>query len=99
MQTETQTARKTATKIDIKTRPDYGNVVGSQLRALYLCLEDQYTQLSKSVDEMMERICTLGSTLLGRWQSASITPSFVSIRGSIRRHRICSPVSEWTMRR
>jgi len=99
MQTETQTARKRATKIHIKTRHDYWNVVGAQFLALYLCLEDQYTQLSKSVEEMVERIRALGSTLLGRWQRASSTPSFVSIRGNIRRHRICSPVSEWTMRR
>jgi len=82
-----------------KTQHDYWNAVGLQCRALHLCLEDQYKQLSDSVDEVTERLCTLVAALWGRWQSASITPGFATIRGNIRRHGICPPVSEWTMRR
>lgn len=49
----------------VKTRNYHWNVVGPQFRSLHLLFEEQYTALAESIDEIAERIRSLGYNAVG----------------------------------
>lgn len=65
--------------IYIKTRNYHWNVVGSLFYALHELLEEQYEKLADEIDEIAERIRTLGNPAIGTIQEfqqhATITES------------------------
>ncbi|WHF50313.1 DNA starvation/stationary phase protection protein [Chryseobacterium gotjawalense] len=49
----------------IKLRKFHWNLSGDNFMELHLLFEDQYTQVGEAVDEVAERISTLGGTAIG----------------------------------
>lgn len=53
----------------LKTQNFHWNVTGPQFRSLHLLFEEQYTDLQTAVDEVAERIRSLGDTAPGSFKS------------------------------
>ena len=53
----------------LQTHNFHWNVTGPQFRELHLLFEEQYTELATAVDEIAERIRTLGDTAPGTYKA------------------------------
>ncbi|MGI9316534.1 MAG: Dps family protein, partial [bacterium] len=57
------------------------NVTGPQFRELHLMFEEHYTELATAVDEIAERIRTLGVVAPGTYRSFSENSSIEEVEG------------------
>ena len=53
----------------LKTQNYHWNVTGPQFKSLHEMFEEQYTDLAAAIDEIAERIRTLGETAPGTWKA------------------------------
>jgi starvation-inducible DNA-binding protein len=59
----------------LKTHGYHWNVTGPHFRSLHLMFEEQYTELADAVDEIAERIRTLGSLAPGSYGEMAVLTS------------------------
>jgi starvation-inducible DNA-binding protein len=59
----------------LKTHGYHWNVTGPHFRSLHLMFEDQYTELAEAVDEIAERIRTLGVPAPGTYREMAALTS------------------------
>ncbi|UQY80355.1 DNA protection during starvation protein [Candidatus Hepatincola sp. Av] len=55
----------------LKTQNYHWNVRGANFMSLHLLFQDQYTDLASAIDEIAERIVTLGSHAIGSYKAFS----------------------------
>ena len=65
----------------LQTHNFHWNVTGPQFRELHLMFEEQYTELSTAVDEIAERIRTLGLPAPGTYKAFAAMSSIEEIDG------------------
>ena len=65
----------------LQTHNFHWNVTGPQFRELHLMFEEHYTELATAVDEIAERIRTLGSTAPGTYKEFASLSSIEEIAG------------------
>jgi len=65
----------------LKTHNFHWNVTGPQFRELHLMYEEQYTELSTAVDEIAERIRTLGFPAPGTYGAYAKLTSIAEVDG------------------
>ena len=65
----------------LKTHNFHWNVTGPQFRELHLMFEEHYTELATAVDEIAERIRTLGVAAPGTYKSFAELSSIQEIEG------------------
>ena len=66
----------------LKTHNYHWNVTGPRFRELHLMFEEQYTELATAVDEIAERIRTLGAFAPGSYAEFSELSSIKEARGA-----------------
>ena len=59
----------------IKTRKYHWNVAGPSFKEYHEFFEEQYTQLEQIIDQVAERIRTLGVSRSRRWPTSSAAPA------------------------
>ena len=67
----------------LKTHNYHWNVTGPRFRELHLMFEEQYTELATAVDEIAERIRTLGAFAPGSYAEFSELSSIKEARGAL----------------
>lgn len=65
----------------LQTHNFHWNVTGPQFRALHLMFEEHYTELATAVDEIAERIRSLGIAAPGTYQAFSSLSSIEEVDG------------------
>ena len=65
----------------LQTHNFHWNVTGPQFRELHLLFEEQYTELATAVDEIAERIRTLGDAAPGTYRAFAELSSIEEIDG------------------
>ncbi len=65
----------------LQTHNFHWNVTGPQFRELHLMFEEHYTELATAVDEIAERIRTLGEVAPGTYKAFSALSSIPEIDG------------------
>ncbi len=65
----------------LQTHNFHWNVTGPQFRELHLMFEEQYTELAVAVDEIAERIRTLGAHAPGTYREFSMLTSVAEEEG------------------
>ena len=65
----------------LQTHNFHWNVTGPQFRELHLLFEAQYTELATAVDEIAERIRTLGAAAPGTYRAFAALSSIKEIHG------------------
>ncbi len=65
----------------LQTHNFHWNVAGSQFRELHLMFEEHYTELAVAVDDIAERILTLGMAAPGTYQTFSALSSIKEVEG------------------
>ncbi|WP_218311767.1 Dps family protein [Alteromonas antoniana] len=65
----------------LQTHNFHWNVTGPQFRELHLMFEEHYTELAEAVDEIAERIRTLGIAAPGTYKSFSQLSSIEEVEG------------------
>ncbi|WP_334021322.1 Dps family protein [Alteromonas sp. S015] len=65
----------------LQTHNFHWNVEGPQFRELHLMFEEHYTELAEAVDEIAERIRTLGVAAPGTYKSFSELSSIEEVEG------------------
>lgn len=65
----------------LQTHNFHWNVTGVQFRELHLMFEEQYTELATAVDEIAERIRTLGVAAPGTYKSFAELSSINEVEG------------------
>ena len=65
----------------LQTHNFHWNVEGPQFRELHLMFEEHYTELAEAVDEIAERIRTLGVSAPGTYKSFSELSSIEEVEG------------------
>ena len=68
--------------LHIKTQGYHWNVVGPNFRSLHLMFEEQYEELSDAVDEIAERIRTLGPLAPGSYREMAALASVSDEEGA-----------------
>jgi starvation-inducible DNA-binding protein len=66
----------------LKTHGYHWNVVGPHFRSLHLMFEEQYTELAGAVDEIAERIRTLGPLAPGSYREMAVLASVSDEEGA-----------------
>lgn len=66
----------------LKTQGYHWNVVGPHFRSLHLMFEEQYTELRDAVDEIAERIRTLGPLAPGSYREMALLTSVSDEEGA-----------------
>ena len=66
----------------LKTQGYHWNVVGPHFRSLHLMFEEQYEELSDAVDEIAERIRTLGALAPGSYREMAVLASVSDEEGA-----------------
>ena len=66
----------------LKTHGYHWNVTGSHFRSLHLMFEEQYTELAEAVDEIAERIRTLGVLAPGSYREMAALASVSDEEGA-----------------
>lgn len=66
----------------LKTQGYHWNVVGPHFRSLHLMFEEQYEELSDAVDEIAERIRTLGAIAPGSYREMAVLASVSDEEGA-----------------
>lgn len=65
----------------LQTHNFHWNVIGPQFRELHLMFEEHYTELATAVDEVAERIRTLGVAAPGTYKSFAALSSIEEVEG------------------
>ena len=65
----------------LQTHNFHWNVTGPQFRELHLMFEEQYTELATAVDEIAERIRTLGVAAPGTYKTFAALSSIKEVEG------------------
>jgi starvation-inducible DNA-binding protein len=65
----------------LKTHNFHWNVTGPMFQTLHVMFEEQYTELATAVDEIAERICSLGVYAPGSYQDFEELSSFKISKG------------------
>ena len=65
----------------LQTHNFHWNVTGSQFRELHLMFEEHYTELATAVDEIAERIRTLGVAAPGTYKAFAALSSIKEVEG------------------
>lgn len=65
----------------LQTHNFHWNVEGPQFRELHLMFEEHYTELAEAVDEIAERIRTLGVSAPGTYKSFAQLSSIEEVEG------------------
>ncbi|TCS38762.1 Dps family protein [Reinekea marinisedimentorum] len=65
----------------LMTHNFHWNVVGPQFRDLHLMFEEQYTELATAVDDIAERIRTLGVSVPGTYRSFATLSAVKEVEG------------------
>lgn len=65
----------------LQTHNFHWNVTGPQFRDLHLMFEEHYTELATAVDDIAERIRTLGFTAPGTYKAFAQLSSIVEVEG------------------
>ena len=65
----------------LQTHNFHWNVMGPQFRELHLMFEEHYTELATAVDEIAERIRTLGVAAPGTYQSFAALSNIKEVEG------------------
>lgn len=65
----------------LQTHNFHWNVTGPQFRELHLMFEEHYTELAVAVDDIAERIRTLGVAAPGTYQSLAALSSIKEVEG------------------
>lgn len=65
----------------LQTHNFHWNVTGPQFRELHLMFEEHYTELATAVDEIAERIRTLGVAAPGTYQAFATLSSIKEVEG------------------
>jgi starvation-inducible DNA-binding protein len=68
--------------LHLKTQGYHWNVVGPHFRSLHLMFEEQYEELSDAVDEIAERIRTLGPLAPGSYREMAVLASVSDEEGA-----------------
>jgi starvation-inducible DNA-binding protein len=66
----------------LKTHGYHWNVTGPHFRSLHLMFEEQYTELADAVDEIAERIRTLGVLAPGSYREMAVLASVTDEEGA-----------------
>ena len=78
----------------LQTHNFHWNVTGPQFRELHLMFEEHYTELATAVDEIAERIRTLGVPAPGTYKEFAVLSSIEEIGAGHRMARVTQPIGE-----